>query len=125
MWIGGAIRRAVAAALGLAAMAGSAAAQEALTAAEVGQILAQAANEAQRRNSPATLAVVDRVGNVLGVFAMNAAPATAQVTSGRGVVGGLEGANVPSTLAAIAKAITGAYLSSGGNAFTTRTASQI
>ena len=30
-----------------------------------------------------------------------------------------------STLAAIAKAITGAYLSSGGNAFTTRTASQI
>ena len=32
---------------------------------------------------------------------------------------------LPSTLAAIAKAITGAYLSSGGNAFTTRTASQI
>ena len=32
---------------------------------------------------------------------------------------------VPSTLAAIAKAVTGAYLSSEGNAFSTRTASQI
>src|SRR5690606_31617234 len=63
--------------------------------------------------------------NVLGVFQMNGAPATALVTSGRGVATGLEGAAVPSTLAAIAKAITGAYLSSSGNAFSTRTASQI
>lgn len=123
MGVWGAIRL-VCAALGLAG-AGTAAAQEALTAAEVGQIIAQAASEAQQRNAPATIAVVDRVGNVLGVFAMAGAPATVQVTSNRGVVGGLEGANVPSTLAAIAKAITGAYLSSGGNAFTTRTASQI
>jgi uncharacterized protein GlcG (DUF336 family) len=126
MRIRGAIRRAFAAAWTLAAAAAApAAAQEALSAAEVGQILAQAANEAQLRSAPATIAVVDRVGNVLGVFAMNGAPATARVTSGRGVTGGLEGADVPSTLAAIAKAITGAYLSSGGNAFTTRTANQI
>ena len=122
-----AIGRVAAAAFGLAcaAFAGPAAAQEALSAAEVGQILAQAANEAQQRGRPATIAVVDRVGNVLGVFGMNGAPATATVTSGRGVTGGLEGAAVPSTLAAIAKAITGAYLSSAGNAFTTRTANQI
>lgn len=133
MRIRGAIGRAFAAALTLTcaaltlicAAAAPAAAQEALTAAEVGQVIAQAANEAQLRNAPATIAVVDRVGNVLGVFQMTGAPATATVTSGRGVTGGLEGAAVPSTLAAIAKAITGAYLSSGGNAFTTRTASQI
>ncbi|MDX1669238.1 MAG: heme-binding protein, partial [Limnobacter sp.] len=37
----------------------------------------------------------------------------------------LDGFTVPSSVAAIAKAITGAYLSSTGNAFTTRTASQI
>src|SRR5581483_1307933 len=39
---------------------------------------------------------------------------------------GLDGlAVVPATIAAISKAITGAYLSSEGNAFSTRTASQI
>jgi uncharacterized protein GlcG (DUF336 family) len=38
---------------------------------------------------------------------------------------GLEGVMVPTTLAAISKAITGAYLSSNGNAFSTRTANQI
>jgi uncharacterized protein GlcG (DUF336 family) len=108
-----------------AILAGGAQAQEALTAAEVGRIIAQAANEAQRRNSPATIAVVDRVGNVLGVFAMTGARPTVQVNSGRGVTGGLERVDVPATLASISKAITGAYLSSGGNAFTTRTANQI
>ncbi len=89
--------------------------------------MARAVAEAQARNAPATIAVVDRVGNVLGVFAMNGAPKTFTVrTPGRTVDGGLEGVNiVPSTLAAIAKAVTGAYLSSEGNAFSTRTASQI
>ena len=37
----------------------------------------------------------------------------------------LQGLSVPAAGAAIAKAITGAYLSSGGNAFSTRTASEI
>src|SRR5262245_38310219 len=98
-----------------------------LTAADVQDVLARAVAEAQARNAPATIAVVDRVGNVLGVFAMNGAPKTFTVrTPGRTVDGGLEGVNiVPSTLAAIAKAVTGAYLSSEGNAFSTRTASQI
>ena len=45
----------------------------ALTAAEVATVIAQAVAEAKARNAPATIAVVDRVGNVLGIFA--AAPA--------------------------------------------------
>jgi len=98
-----------------------------LSAADVQDVIARAIAEAQARNAPATIAVVDRVGNVLGVFVMNGAPDKITIrTPGRTVDGGLEGVNVvPSTLAAIAKAVTGAYLSSEGNAFTTRTASQI
>lgn len=110
---------------GVLALAGPALAQQSLGVAEVQRIMAQAVNEAQTRGRPATIAVVDRVGNVLGVFAMTAAAATAVVSSGRGVTTGLEGAVVPSSAAAIAKAVTGAYLSSNGNAFTSRTASQI
>jgi uncharacterized protein GlcG (DUF336 family) len=98
----------------------------ALTVADVQQVLAQAIFEAQARNLNATIAVVDRVGNVLGVFRMNGAAPTFTITSGTGATGGLEGVSgLPSELAAIAKAVTGAYLSSEGNAFSTRTASQI
>ena len=96
-----------------------------LTTAEVGTIIAQAVAEAQAQGTPATIAVVDRVGNVLGVFRMNGSSATVEVSSQRGVSGGLEGVDVPRELAAISKAVTGAYLSSEGNAFSTRTASQI
>lgn len=96
-----------------------------LTAADVQTVIAQAVAEAQANSLPATIAVVDRVGNVLGVYRMSGARATVTVTSGRNVAGGLENLIVPSELAAIAKAITGAYLSSEGNAFSTRTASQI
>ena len=108
------LRRSLIGASGLAAalIAGGSGAQQALTAAEVGQVIAQAAFEATARAAPATIAVVDRVGNTLGVFRMNGAAATAVVTSRRGVVGGLEGAAVADTLAAIAKGITAAYLSS-------------
>jgi len=105
---------------------------ESLSIGEIQQIIAQAVGEAQARGLPSTIAVTDRVGNVLAVFAMNGAPAMTQVS--RETIGGtataatqigLQGAMVPSTTAAIAKAVTGAYLSSGGNAFSTRTASQI
>jgi uncharacterized protein GlcG (DUF336 family) len=96
-----------------------------LSVADVQQVIAQGVGEAQARGALATIAVVDRVGNVLAVFQMTAAPANATVAGGRGVAGGLEGQAVPSTLAAIAKAITGAYLSSWGNAFSSRTAGQI
>ncbi len=96
-----------------------------LTQDDVRKVIAQAVAEAHAQGKPADIAVVDRVGNVLAVYKMNGAPDTMTITSNRGVVGGLEGLKVPSELAAIAKAITGAYLSSEGNGFTTRTASQI
>lgn len=125
-----------------------------LTADDVGRVIAQSAAEAQARGRPATIAVVDRVGNVLGVFRMTAAnnadpgidnpascrmlgvPPIAPTATQRtvSVVRNPSGPNdtglncvdfVPDTLAAIAKAVTGAYLSSQGNAFTTRTAGQI
>jgi len=97
-----------------------------LAVADVERILAQAIHEAQARGAHATIAVVDRVGNVLAVYRMAGADVGITVDSGRGVTGGLEQISViPDSLAAIAKAITGAYLSSEGNAFTTRTASQI
>jgi uncharacterized protein GlcG (DUF336 family) len=96
-----------------------------LSVAEVQRVVAQAAAEAAALNRPATIAVVDRVGNVLAVFRMAGSPDTVTITSERGVTGGLENLNVPSELAAIAKAVTGAFLSSEGNAFSTRTANQI
>jgi uncharacterized protein GlcG (DUF336 family) len=98
-----------------------------LSIADVEGVIARAVAEAQARGAPATIAVVDRVGNVLAVFRMNGAASSATVRSpGAAVDGGLEGVNVvPDTIAAIAKAITGAYLSTEGNAFSTRTASQI
>ncbi|HRQ66706.1 MAG TPA: heme-binding protein, partial [Xanthomonadaceae bacterium] len=96
-----------------------------LSVAEVQRVIAQASAEAAALNRPATIAVVDRVGNVLAVFRMNGAPPTVTITSDRGVTGGLENLTVPSELAAIAKAVTGAFLSSEGNAFSTRTANQI
>src|SRR5215475_4825230 len=93
-----------------------------LTEDDVNTITLQAIHEATARGKPATIAIVDRVGNVLVVTQMPGAPATATITSGRGNNTGLENTSVPSTLAAIAKADTGAYLSSNGNAFSTRTA---
>ena len=99
---------------------------QSLSTADVEQVIAQAVQEAEARSMPATIAVVDRSGNVLAVFQMHGARDPIRVDSGRGVAGGLEGIKVvPAALGAISKAITGAYLSSGANAFSTRTASQI
>jgi uncharacterized protein GlcG (DUF336 family) len=101
-------------------------AHEALTSAEVGRIVAQAVAQADSLQAPATLAVVDRVGNVLAVFRMTGALATAKIPDApNGANADIQGLTVPAEAAAIAKAITGAYLSSGGNAFSTRTASMI
>jgi uncharacterized protein GlcG (DUF336 family) len=108
--------------------AAPAAAQQ-LTAAEVDRVVGQAVSEAASRGVVnGAVAVTDRVGNVLGVYVID--PATAPmmtVNSGRGIsIGnGLEQVRVPSVFGAIAKAVTGAYLSSSGNAFSTRTASLI
>jgi uncharacterized protein GlcG (DUF336 family) len=113
-------------------------APEFLSAGEVERILRQAVAEAEARAAPATIAVTDRVGNVLAVYQMTGAEDDLiSVDAGRPIVdpGGLAGPAFNelladndlsiATAAAIAKAITGAYLSSGGNAFSTRTASQI
>ena len=99
---------------------------ESLSVADVQNVIAHAAAEAQTRGRPAVIAVSDRVGNILGVFRMTGAPANA-VTSPAPNGANIDAQNltVPAEAGAIAKAITGAYLSSGGNAFSTRTASMI
>ncbi|PLW68693.1 hypothetical protein C0039_11495 [Pseudohalioglobus lutimaris] len=113
--------------IGQCAGAGSA-----LTVADIKQVLAQGIAQADALGAEATIAVVDRVGNVLAVHRM--APTSREVVISTSfptsVSTGLEGVVLPAgsdgdALAAIAKAVTGAYLSSEGNAFTTRTANQI
>ncbi len=104
-----------------------------LTVSDVQTVVAQAVAEARAQDVNATIAVVDRVGNVLALFQM--APQrvllATQVDANNAplIDGGLEGINLPNdgvdVAAALAKAITGAFLSSEGNAFTTRTANQI
>ncbi|MBN4055400.1 heme-binding protein, partial [bacterium AH-315-K03] len=111
-----------------------------LTVTDVQTIIAQAVQEAQAQGLNATIAVSDRVGNILGVYRMgNAANRTVLIATivdnnGLAVIdSGLEGILLPTPAvqaniddqAAISKAVTGAYLSSEGNAFSTRTASQI
>lgn len=96
-----------------------------LTAADVRQVVQQAVTSVQALGSAGTIAVVDRVGNVLAVYRMDGAPPTTTFNGQIGAAGGLEGFVIPAALAAISKAGTGAYLSSQGNAFSTRTASQI
>jgi uncharacterized protein GlcG (DUF336 family) len=103
-----------------------------LSASDVRQILGRAIAEARANDVRATIGVTDRVGNVLAVYRMNGAAPNAVITSQRQppVQSGLESPGInqngrPSELVVISKAGTGAYLSSQGNAFTTRTASQI
>jgi len=114
---------------------------ESLSVLDVEDVIARGVAEAQALGVDATIAVTDRVGNVLGVFRMgDAAGRSMLVSTGTAadgtplISGGLEGLVLPTAafsnlnldqLGAIAKAITGAYLSSEGNAFTTRTANQI
>ncbi len=106
-----------------------------LTVDDVQTVIAQAVAEANAQGVAASIAVVDRVGNVLAVYRTGTGPqqiliATQLDASGAAVIdGGLEGVGAGldglDLLVAIAKAVTGAFLSSEGNAFTTRTASQI
>lgn len=117
---------------------GCASAASNLTVSDVQRVVAQGVAEAQARGVAATIAVVDRVGNVLAVYRMGS-PLAREVTVSSGApfgastVSGLENLKLPTAVApvnldhaaAISKAITGAYLSSEGNAFSSRTASQI
>ncbi len=106
--------------------------QVSLTVADVQQVIAQAVGEARARSLPSVIAVTDRSGNVLAVFRMNGAKATKLTSTYNSEFKqqvatpiDAQGLTLPSELGAIAKAITAAYLSSGGNAFSTRTASEI
>ena len=94
-----------------------------LTGGEIGRILQQAASQAQAAGLHAYIVVTDADGNVLGSYRMDGAPATSRVIGVRGH--GLEGMDLPASAVAATKAGTAALLSSGGNAFTTRTASFI
>ena len=101
-------------------------AAESLSVSDVQKVISQAVAEAQARGTPAVISVTDRVGNVLAVYAMTGAPSLVTIRANAGQAPlDLQGQQVPTTLAAIAKAITGAYLSSSGNAFSSRTASEI
>ena len=93
-----------------------------LTITDVQTIIAQAASAALSLSHPVTIIVTDREGNVIGSLALPGAPATTLIRSVGANGAGLEGALVPSVDAAIAKASTGAFFSTTGNAFTTRTA---
>jgi len=106
-----------------------------LTQDEVKTIIAQAVSAAASINKAVTVAVTDREGNVLGLFAMTGAATMMQIRGGgplqtpnpiTGLVPiGLEGTRLRSALGAISKAGTAALFSTSGNAFNSRTASFI
>jgi uncharacterized protein GlcG (DUF336 family) len=96
-----------------------------LLAEDVEKIIAQAVTQAVARNVSANIAILDRVGNVLAYYSMSDSVTDVRISGQIGATGGLEDLVVPASLAVISKAGTAAYLSSQGNAFTTRTAGQI
>ncbi len=112
---------------------------QSLSVSDVERIIAQAVYEAKGQNKPATIGVIDRVGNVLAIYKMTGATQFITITSGSSVKQGLEGATgdpakganateqavlIPEN-AVIAKALTAAYFSSKGNAFSSRAAAQV
>ncbi|MCS6884633.1 MAG: hypothetical protein RMM17_03425 [Acidobacteriota bacterium] len=109
-----------------------------LTVSDIQTIIGQAVAAAQRFRVAATIAITDREGNVLAIYQMNGANKLVVVKdlgpAGKGLEGlggpqGFDAKNtnqlVQSVFAAISKAGTGAFLSTQGNAFTTRTAAYI
>ena len=97
-------------------------------------ILDQGARELAARDLAGTIAVVDRVGNPLAVWATTGAPVQILISSNRpdavqvpvtSLRNGFENTLLPGEFGALAKAITGSFLSSQGNAFSTRTANFI
>jgi len=98
---------------------------QSLSLTDVQTIIAQAVSKAVAMNRPVTVSVTDKEGNLLGTFQMNGAPATTLIRSVGRAGQGLENVSVPSAAASQSKAATAGLLSSGGNAFSTRTASFI
>ncbi len=104
---------------------GLAANSQSLTVTDVQTIIAQAVSKASAMNVRVTVSVTDKEGNLLGTFAMTGAPANTLIRSVGRAGQGLENLSVPSSAAANSKAGTAGIFSTGGNAFTTRTASFI
>lgn len=92
-----------------------------LTGADVSTIFAQAVSEAVRLNKKVTVIVTDHEATSAGVFFMNGAPGST-IRSVGPAGSGLENTVIFGFQAADAKAATAALLSSGGNAFSSRTA---
>ncbi len=100
----------------------------ALTTADVKQIIAQAVCRGAgaatpKRRSASSIASA----TCSAIFKMNGAAPTFTINGGNGAVGGLEGRHrsCRRNTAVVPKALTAAYFSSAGNAFSTRTAGQI
>jgi uncharacterized protein GlcG (DUF336 family) len=94
--------------------ANTAEANQSLTAAEIERIIAAAVSEAEAADVAAAIAIVDREGEVLGVFVTNT-----RDQNGDGVQDPISKGNIH---AAISKAGTAAYFASEQNAFSTRSA---
>ena len=102
---------------------------ENLTVADVGRIISQGVAEAQAENFRAGFVVIDRVGNVLAVFAMTGADLSLRIPAApNGQNDDLQNLQLPAPAAlagGISKALTASYFSSVGGAFSTRTANDI
>ncbi|MFZ1701391.1 MAG: heme-binding protein [Pyrinomonadaceae bacterium] len=95
---------------------------QSLTISDVQTIIAQAVSKAAAMNQKVTVSVTDREGNLLGTFAMTGAPANTLIRSVGTAGQGLENLSVSSSAASQSKAATTGIFSTGGNAFSTRTA---
>lgn len=101
-------------------------ASQPLTADDVRLVIAQAVTQAVAMDKAMTVVVTDRGGTVLGAFRMTGAEPMAVIDKQEGEAGqGLERVEVGSELAALSKAGTASFFATTGNAFTTRTASDI
>lgn len=96
-----------------------------LTVADVQRVISQAVSKAAAMNVRVTVSVTDDEGNLLGTFTMTGAPSMTLIRSVGRAGQGLENVSVASAAASHSKAGTAGIFSTGGNAFTTRTASFI
>lgn len=103
----------------------SSANSQSLSVADVQTVIAQAVSKAVAINQKITVSVTDKEGNLLGTFAMTGTSPNTLIRSVGRAGQGLENVTIPASAASHSKAGTAGIFSSGGNAFTTRTASFI
>ena len=100
-----------------------------LTVADIQKVISQGVAEAQAQDFKAGFVVIDRVGNVLAVFAMTGADLTLKTPPAPdGNSTDLQNLDLPAPAAlagGISKALTSSYFSSVGGAFSSRTANDI